>query len=1117
VRGLRILLLGPPRLELDGQPLTRLIAPKHLALVFYLAVRGAPVSREPLATLLWGDLAEAAARANLRVALSRLRRWLPGFLDIDAQQVGFERGAPLSLDLAELALAQDPACPHDDRMAAARAWRGPLLDGFSLGGCDEFERWVAQTRQRAQREAVALRRDLARHACGLGQTSEAIEHLRALLEIDDADETAHMALMDLLASLGQRTAAIAQYEACRAALAERLGARPSAACYGRYVRIHADAPLAPDLAPPPAEVLQPGSAIRPGEMLPCVGRTGELALLSQRLADPGCRWLTVVGPGGVGKTRLAQVAAAQLALRFRHGLMWLDCRECGGAWHDAQGLTRHVLERIRGDCHAAGALLLVLDNLETVPFARELAQALHTSAAGVSVLATSRRRMGGSREWLLELPGLSLTRGPGEPASASEAAQMLGHAACRLDPRFDVDAHREDLEHLCRLVGGLPLALVLAAGSLQRIGLQGVIQRLQAGQLPADLDAGDEHRHRSLGVVLDESWAMLGASTRAAAQRLAWLPGRFDVQLASAIGAPPDEVESLRAQSWLACDEQGLLVLHPLQQDYLRRAEPHALTRPQVIQALADHQVSRLPVLAPFGDWPADGPAPAAISMQPAFGQAELQAVLDHLAASQAEDRLARWLDSVIALLSAGGRGPEAAKLLGRAAALDRLPAWRTGGWMLRQGEMLNALGDGDGARRLFEQALYRLGLNPLSPHDEAAGQGLPRSVACVARLRPWPPDPVHRRAFTRLLLRCLMFLAQQHTFAPQTLAAARTQALTSVLTLRTGSKSERLAARIGNAYGAALFGFPRIASAASHGLQHRPRIRGDPLLEAFSEHTLCALRLALGHWEALLPRIEACVQVFVRHGDYRHEMESHSLAGKLLLYQGQLCAAQARFALCHERGMQLPAGAYRSFGPFGLAEVGLSLGTVSHTELERLADLGSHWITQMENMDNAYSLRRLGLLVRLAWLAGDARRARETVMAGVAAAARFERCGFWAHEGYAGIGEGLLALRRHELAAGGSLPPLDRAWASYAQALEGHVRRFPPASAMRHRLLGQALLERGHAARAREHLQQAIRSAESRGMHVELARCCDVMAPLQSAADWHDRARKVWAEVRRS
>ncbi|WP_269747414.1 AfsR/SARP family transcriptional regulator, partial [Variovorax sp. WDL1] len=249
VRGLRILLLGRPRLELDGQPLTRLIALKHQALVYYLAVKGGPVPRAELATLLWETLDEAAARANLRVALTRLRRWLPELLDIDAHQVGFAPGAPLAIDLCELHAALDPSMPHDARVAAARAWRGPLLDGMTLDDADGFERWLAATRQRALRDVVALRHALAAHARGAGRSDEALAHLRALLEIDDADEPAHMALMELLGAAGQRTAALAQYEACRAALAERLGARPSAACYGLYVQIHADAPalVAPDM------------------------------------------------------------------------------------------------------------------------------------------------------------------------------------------------------------------------------------------------------------------------------------------------------------------------------------------------------------------------------------------------------------------------------------------------------------------------------------------------------------------------------------------------------------------------------------------------------------------------------------------------------------------------------------------------------------------------------------------------------------------------------------------------------------------------------------------------------------------------------------------------------
>jgi len=98
VQGLRVLLLGQGRLELDGQALTRLLAPKQQALLFYLAAVGGSVARTKLASMLWSELDEASARSNLRGALSRLRRWLPELLLVDAQQIGLAPGAAWEVD-----------------------------------------------------------------------------------------------------------------------------------------------------------------------------------------------------------------------------------------------------------------------------------------------------------------------------------------------------------------------------------------------------------------------------------------------------------------------------------------------------------------------------------------------------------------------------------------------------------------------------------------------------------------------------------------------------------------------------------------------------------------------------------------------------------------------------------------------------------------------------------------------------------------------------------------------------------------------------------------------------------------------------------------------------------
>ncbi len=339
MNGLRVRLLGQPRLELDGQPLTRLMAVKHQALVFYLAAQDHPVLRHRLAALLWGQLDPGAARANLRVALSRLRRQLPDLLAIDGAAVGFATGAEVQVDLRELErVAANPAAAgHEAALAVARSWRGPFLDGFDLGDADEFDHWMAAARQRAARLAAALRAHLASQCEMQGRIGEAIEHLRAWLDIDDADEQAHMALMRLLASDGRRIAALAQYDVCRATLRDRLGTRPSADCYALYCRLHADAPAsgpthaqparpdpaaprpAPDRGPPAdsAQSRRPEEE-RGGDPLPgregdlpfepsrLVGREGDIALLARTAPgsalpladdrrpwrhrqDPGCR------------------------------------------------------------------------------------------------------------------------------------------------------------------------------------------------------------------------------------------------------------------------------------------------------------------------------------------------------------------------------------------------------------------------------------------------------------------------------------------------------------------------------------------------------------------------------------------------------------------------------------------------------------------------------------------------------------------------------------------------------------------------------------------------------------------------------------------------------------
>ena len=1122
MQGLRVLLLGSPRLELDGQALTRLMAAKHQALVFHLAAEGRGVARGRLASLLWGDLDEAAGRANLRVALTRLRRWLPGLLDIDGQQVGFAAGAPVSVDLQALEQAlhgRDQLTA--ERAAAARAWRGPLLDGFELAAGDDFERWLVHTRQRAARAAIELRRDLMQRSIAEGRLDDAIDHAHGVLEIDDADEPAHVALMRLLSGRGQRIAAIAQYEACRAALADRLGARPSADCYALYTRIHADAPAQPVLQPTP---LPPAPALPlvDTDGGPLFGRATELALLRERLLLPECRWLTVVGPGGVGKTRLALAAAAEVGPRCRNGALWLSGRDEGGALRDAETLAQRVLDRTGTDRHAPGALLLVLDNLETVPNARALMHAVLARAPGITGMATSRTRAGGSREWLLELGGLSLEReAPDRPAS-SAAAQMLAACARRLDAAFDPARHAERIEEVCARVGGLPLALEMIARGLHRAGPDAVVARLRAGAPLDDPDRDPHDRHHSIDVVLEESWALLPPPTQQAALRIALLPAAFDLPLAANLGVDEAAIETLRAHSWLTLNDDGRLALHPLQQDFLRRRPEAAGGSAQVQEALVRHTLAALPEVEPFGDWVSRDDDEAAITTaarQRAGGSVCSAPVLAetarHLCADGPAEILVPWVDRAVALLLRADRAAEAAELLEAACARSDLPAWQITGWMLRRAEVLNRIGRAGAAMRAWGRAFARLGLGDVGP-DAPLLAGLPQGLARVSMLRGWPPPALGaaREAYTRLVLRNLNCASQVFSFAPDARPSLRLNLASRMLAGRAAGRPERMAMRQLTAYGASLFGHPKVARWIMRKQATRPAVRADPLLEAFTREGYAATCVALGQWEGLTPLLDDAVDRLRQLGHDRYAMECLSLGAKLHFYQGNLRAAWERFGLVTELSLRRPGDAWRAWGPFGQAEVGLCLGDVPDEELQRLTERGARWMTEMENIDSAYTLRQLGLAARLAWRRGDVDAAREAVMAGVAAATRIRHCGFWAHEGYAGLGEGLVRLRAHERQSGGAAASLDSAWSTFDRALGGHGRRFPAGCALVHRLRGLEHLEAGRRDAARQALATAVRLAEAQGLRVELARSCDALGSIEAQAPWSDRARRQWQDM---
>jgi DNA-binding SARP family transcriptional activator len=401
---LRVRVLGGAELAVGGRPLVELASAKAAALVVYLAVTGTGHSRSALAGLLWSDLPEATARANLRLVLTKLRRVLPEHLEVTRQAVALAPGRPVWVDAVEVARAAAGAPDGVVLLAAVRLCRGELLEGFEVPGAPLFDEWLVGRRAAVRADMLAIMDRAVGLAHDRGDAATGVEVARRILELEPLHEEAHRALMWFLATGGQRSAALAQYETCRYVLREELGVEPSAATValrdeiagtGGFTELGDRPPTAAgrrdqdeprlagrDAGAPAAEreaAVAVAAPDLPRPLTTLVGRERELTRLRELLDDPACRLVTLVGPGGIGKTRLAVEVAASREDRHRDGTVFVSFVGTSPARPEeaadlvvaglahALGVSlavpRDPLELLAD--HLAGReLLLVLDNLE---------------------------------------------------------------------------------------------------------------------------------------------------------------------------------------------------------------------------------------------------------------------------------------------------------------------------------------------------------------------------------------------------------------------------------------------------------------------------------------------------------------------------------------------------------------------------------------------------------------------------------------------------------------------------------------------------------------------------------------------------------------------------------
>jgi predicted ATPase/DNA-binding SARP family transcriptional activator/predicted negative regulator of RcsB-dependent stress response len=590
-------LLGPPLVELDGQAV-QLGRHKALALLAYLALTGQPHSRDALATLLWPELDQRGARGQLRRTLSLLNRTLGNpWLSVDRETVSWAPGSGAWIDVAVLHERLTGCAAHGHPAQETCAQCVPLLDeavalyqdgflaGFTLPDAPAFDEWqFFETEGLRDRVADALQR-LARWHGGRGEHETAIPYARRRLALGPLHEPAHRELMVLYARSGQRAAALRQYAECERILGQELSLAPSPETTALYEAVRAGREL-PSAAPAeravPAEPASRRQHNLPAQLTPFVGRVRELEELA-RLLDPEAdvRLVTVTGPGGMGKTRLALEAAAREVDRYADGVWFVPL----AAVQTAEGITSATAQAV-GASFLGGEppdrqllrylrdkrVLLVLDNLEDLLEGAGLVIELLHAAPGVRVLVTSRVRLNVSGEQVYILGGMGYPDSPApEAVRRSSATALFVQGARRAQAGFQLD--EVDLPHvarICRLAQGMPLALLLAAAWVPALTLSEIATEMERGLEILAAEWRDEpERHHSVRAAFDATWGMLTEGERQAFARLSVFRGGFTRQAAQAVaGAGPRMLLALVHKSLLQRDVDGRYEIHELLRQY---------------------------------------------------------------------------------------------------------------------------------------------------------------------------------------------------------------------------------------------------------------------------------------------------------------------------------------------------------------------------------------------------------------------------------------------------------------------------------------------------------------------------------------------------------------------
>jgi len=582
---LKLLLLGSPRVELAGTPL-EVSRRKAIALLAYLAVTGEVHQRETLATLLWPDYDESKAHAYLRRTLWSLKKTLGDeYLVAEREQIGLVHNETVWLDIARfrqlLSETRTHHHPPDEvcdncltlQTEAADLYRGDFLTGFTLPDAPDFDEWQFFQAESLRQELASVLERLIQGHSAHGDFEAAIPHARRWLSLDPLHEPAHQQLMRLYAWSGKQAAALRQYQECVRIFDEEFGASPSEETTALYEAIKAKRLSPPAEAEEPFDLAQDRQGSRgvgeessplllspsapqhnlPSQSTPLFGRKAELTSLDEFLTNPDVRLVTIVGPGGMGKTWLSLAAGTAVSDHFPDGIFFIPLAPVQTADKIVLALAEQLGFLFHGDTNPEDQILkylkprrflLIFDNFEHVIVGAQFIAAILQHAPDITMLVTSRERLNIAGEAVFRLGGLSYPDSestdpvaPGQAEAKYGALELFLHHARLARPDLDFDQNTlTQVTRICKLVQGMPLAIILAVSWIETLALDELAEAI-AGSV--DILASEQRdlppRQRSIRAAFETSWQRLAPVDQAIYAKLSVFRGGFNRKAAEVV------------------------------------------------------------------------------------------------------------------------------------------------------------------------------------------------------------------------------------------------------------------------------------------------------------------------------------------------------------------------------------------------------------------------------------------------------------------------------------------------------------------------------------------------------------------------------------------------------